>query len=135
MAKVLADGEVVSVVGAGTFNASSPLDRSVNTITSSDDFPSKRADVGSRLSKNTRALAKVQVLVSLDRGIPRLVKVVERDIGVLDDKVGVDVVVQVLADGEVDPVRLSDHRRAIEGAVLHNVQLILWSNATAEENL
>jgi len=87
MAKVLADGEVVSVVGAGTFNASSPLDRSVNTITSSDDFPSKRADVGSRLSKNTRALAKVQVLVSLDRGIPRLVKVVERDIGVLDDKV------------------------------------------------
>jgi hypothetical protein len=48
-------GYPTSIIGLGTLNTCSPLDRTVDAVGSLDDFKSKRTNVWCRLSKNTGA--------------------------------------------------------------------------------
>ena len=53
----------------------------------------------------------------------------------LDDKVSVDVVVEVLSHGKVDPVAGLDERRTILNATLDDVELVSWADTAAEQEL
>ena len=86
-----------------------------------------RANVRRRLGKNAGPALEVRVLISLNGGGPRLIEVVEDDVGVREDEIGVEMVDQVVADREVDPVGLGSKRRTILGAS-DNLELIIWTN-------
>lgn len=52
-----------------------------------------------------------------------------------DDGVGVEVVIQVVANGEVDPRGVVDEVRAVEDRVLDDLELVGGTNTGAEEDL
>jgi len=116
-------------------NASSPLHGALNSVLALDNFPEHGADVGGRLGENTSAALEVGIFVRFDGIGPGLVEVVEGDIGVADNEIGVDVVVEVLSDREVDPLGLVDESRAVLSAVLDDVELGGWANTAAEQDL
>lgn len=94
-----------------------------------------RPNVGGRLGQDARAVAEVCRLVCLNGLGPRCVEVVENDVGVGDDQVGltpglatvlaggheqcpatgthVHLLNKIGADGKVDPVTLGSHCRTI----------------------
>lgn len=86
------------------------------------------------MGKDTGALVEVGRLVIRVRGVPSLVEVIEDDIGVGEDKIGVEVVHQVVANGEVDPVLLGREGLAVLGAG-DNLELVLGADTAAEEEL
>ena len=134
-AEVVGDGHGVVVTLLGALNASGPLELAVLSVRTLDNLPGKRTNVGGRLGKDTGAALKVGLLVSGDRVGPSLVEVVEGDVLVLDDKVSVDVVVQVLSNRKVDPVARVDEGSTVLNAVLDDVELVSWADTAAEQEL
>lgn len=86
------------------------------------------ADVGSRLGENTSPVGEVLLLIALNGGSPGLIEVIEDNIGVCDDQISVEVVNQVVANGEVDPLLLVDEGSAVSLGGLNNLELILGAD-------
>lgn len=137
-AEVLGHGHGVAVGDVkGALDTGGPLELSDLAVGALDLLPEHGADVGGRLGENARAGGEVLVGVGGVGGGPGLVEVVEgrADVVVADDGVGVEVVIQVVANGEVDPRGVVDEVRAVEDRVLDDLELVGGTNTGAEEDL
>lgn len=74
------------------------------------------------------------MLVCLNRRVPCRRPVVVRYVRMRDDGISVKMVVEVVADGEIDPLRLVDHACTFRAA-LHDLELVGWTNAASEQEL
>lgn len=79
------------VIGARPLNTGGPLNGAVNAISTLYHLPSKWANVGGRLSKNAGTGLQVKGLVGSRGVIPGSVEVVERNVRVTNNKVGLDL--------------------------------------------
>lgn len=135
-AEVLADNHsMVVAVAVTTFNASSVLQLANGAVRTSDLLPEHRANVRCGLGERTGSAAQVGLLVGGDRRLVSAVPVVGCNVGVLDNNVGVGVILKVVADRKVDPLSTVDHIHAIRCAGLDDVELVRWSNTGAEQDL
>lgn len=133
--EVLRDGDVVvSLLSERSLNTGSPLELTNDTIRANNGIPDHGVWSWSSASKRTRAVVEVGVLVSGNWLVPSSVEVVWDNTGVLDEDISVGVIHNVVTNWEVDPVRLGDHLAAV-GRGSNNVELVLWSNTGAEEDL
>jgi hypothetical protein len=82
-----------------------------------------RANVRGSLRENAGPLLEIRLLVARDGFSPGLVEVIEDNIGVREDEIGVEMVDQVVADGELDPVGLGREGLAVLGPS-DNLELI-----------
>jgi hypothetical protein len=111
----------------------SPLVGASDAVRANLVVPEDHTEVRGGLRKDTGARVKVLLGIRLDGVVVRLVEVVELDVGVGNDDLGVGVVIKVLADGEVDPVSLVNHLVSL--SLLDDLELVLGTNTRAEKNL
>lgn len=134
--KVLRDGHGTVVTQTGrALNTSGPLELTLDAVGTLDFLPEDRADVGSRLGKRASTAVEVEVLVSGDRSVESAVPVVEDGGRNADDSVSVGMVVQVLADRELDPFGLGNHLALIRAGGSDDLELVGRTDTGAHENL
>ena len=116
------------------FNTRCPLHVSVDAIGTHDLFPHCRAKIRCGLGKWSRALGQVCDLVLFNRSIPCGWPVVVRNVGMGNDSIGVKMIVEIVANGKVDPGGFVDHGWPI-GTGFDNLKLVGWSDSTSEQKL
>lgn len=128
-AEVLAEGhgELGRENVVVAFNAGSPLELTRLAVGRSDDLPDQGADVGGSLGEDAAALLEVRLTVADVGRSPGLVEVIEDDIGVVDDQVSVEMINQVVADGQVNPRLLGNEVLLVLG-FSNNRELISRAN-------
>ena len=133
--KVLRDGHRIGIgLAVGSLAARGPLDLAGDAVAAVDGLEHDGGDIRRRLREDAGARADpLRGPGAVGRDV-LVVVVDEVDARVRDHDVGVDVVVQVLAHGQRDPVRRVDHRLAIDGAAFDDVQLVRGSDAAAHQD-
>jgi len=97
-------------------------------ISNSDGKTYHWPNVGRGLGKNARPPIEIRFLVALDRRLPCLIEVVEHNVGVRKDQICVEMVDQVVADREVDPLFLRRESFAVFGTGNY-LELVRWANS------
>lgn len=125
----------VAEVVQAAFHAASPLELAGRAVAELNLVPDHGANVGGSSSEDSGAVAEIQGDVVLVGGGPGGGVVVLVDVGVLDDNIGVEMVNQVLTNGELEPLLLGDHGLAIQGRPLDNGELVAGADTAPEQNL
>lgn len=98
------------------------MELAVDAVSAGNDVPEHRTDVGGGFGEDAGALVEVGGFISGDGVGVCLVEVVEDDIGVRNDEIGVGVILEVVSNWKGDPVIGLDHGWAINSAGIDDGQ-------------
>lgn len=120
-----------------SFDTSSPLKLSDTAIRAGDLVPEHGTNVWCTLRQDTLSCSKVFVLVTgVDSSVSSIPIVVGLwNLSLLDNNIGVGVVVKALAYRQIDPLATVNHAGTIFAAGLDDVELVSWSNTRSHEDL